>query len=91
MKRCFAVNCLHVFALWGSLSPLPPLPRMTGRNSASALPTQPLRATISPLAFEKFKELVEKKSDGRISVQIFPQRDVGQRPRSHGRRPERKP
>ena len=29
------------------------------------------------LAFEKFKELVEKKSDGRISVQIFPNAMLG--------------
>ena len=29
------------------------------------------------LAFEKFKELVEKKSDSRISVQIFPNHDAG--------------
>ena len=41
------------------------------------------------LAFEKFKELVEKKSDGRISVQIFPNALL--RPRTHGRSPKGKP
>ena len=29
------------------------------------------------LAFEKFKELVEKKSDGKIKIQIFPNAVLG--------------
>lgn len=91
MKKMFCRQLLACFCLVGVAFTSPAFAAYDGpKFSFRVAHTTPPGNHIT-LAFEKFKELVEKKSDGRISVQIFPNAMLGSDLRSHGRRPERKP
>ena len=77
MKKMFCRQLLACFCLVGVALTSPAFAAYDGpKFSFRVAHTTPPGNHIT-LAFEKFKELVEKKSDGRISVQIFPNAMLG--------------
>ena len=77
MKKMFCRQLLACFCLVGVAFTSPAFAAYDGpKFSFRVAHTTPPGNHIT-LAFEKFKELVEKKSDGRISVQIFPNAMLG--------------
>ena len=76
MKKMFCRQLLACFCLVGVALTSPAFAAYDGpKFSFRVAHTTPPGNHIT-LAFEKFKELVEKKSDGRNSVKILPNRMI---------------